>query len=501
MFKVTRRCRPAVILLTCLASHVLAQTEDLYFPASAYAVGASSSFFVHEVEVFNPLNTDETFRLYWLPRNQNNSSATFADVPVESGQAVRFGNILADVFGLTPAEVGALRVAPSTGDLHFHSTVINTSAGGTLGQIIPAVPESAAFTDTEAATILHLGEDNDQRTNVFCVNTTGSSLTMSIDLLSATGALLQENWSFVLEPWSSLQVNLVYQQYAPIDGYLRIDSATAGGKGICLGSVVNNLTNDPLTEPAVKAADAAPESYVPLAASTATESTDLSLFAPGGAALARIDLLRSGIDNTVPLTIDVPVAAGQEVRLIDLLDGTFGHSGTGALRLTAVSGELLASSQTAISVPTGEMLRSVPPIATAGQFASGDMALLIHLTESVDVRTDIGAVNSSADPLDLVISLHDATGTALGSIPLHLQPFGHDQIDAVFAAAGHPNVPDGFATVRTTTSAGSFFAYATVTDLRTNDAYHVKPETVYWLVFSDDFESGDTSAWNGDGGG
>jgi len=491
-----QRCL-ALIVVGCLAGPAAAQTGDLYFGASVNVVGAMGSVWVHEVEIVSTSNTVEACRLYWLPRDQDNSSATFVDLPIAPGQATRFDNILADVFGLPPNEVGALRVVPATGDLRFHSTVINVSDAGTFGQVIPAVPASAAFSESEAAYILHLGENSTRRTNIFCVNTTGSNLTLSIDLFSSDGTLLQENLTEILQPWSNTQLNRVFISYAPVDGYVRIDTATPGGRGICLAGVVDNLANDSLTEPPVRSADAAVESYLPYAAGTPTETTDLSLFAPSGAALARLDLLRTGIDNTVPPTVDVPVAAGEEVRLADLLDGTFGHAGTGALRITTVSGEVLTSSQTAISVPSGEMLRSISPVATDDEIVSGDGALLIHLTESADFRTDLGAVNTSASVLDLVVTLHDATGAALDSIPLQLQPYGHDQVDGAFAAAGHPNVPDGFAIVHTTTPGGSFIAYATVTDLRTHDAYYVRMSPMSWRIFSDGFESGDTTAWAG----
>lgn len=490
-----QRCL-ALIVVACLAGPAAAQTGDLYFAASAHAVGAMNSVFVHEVEVVNASSTAEAFRLYWLPRDHDNSSAAFVDLSIDPGQAIRFDNVLAEVFGLPPNVVGALRVVPTTDHLHFHSTVINVSDVGSHGQMMPAVAASAAFSETEAAYIFHLGENDTRRSNVVCVNTTGSNLTLSIDLFSSDGVLLQENLTDIVQPWSNTQINRVFNSYAPVDGYLRIDTATPGGRGICLAAVVNNLTNDPLTEPAVKSADAAVESYVPFAAGTSTESTDLALFAPSGAALARIDLLRTGIDNSVPLTVDVPVAAGEEVRLADLLSGTFSHSGTGALRITAMSGEILASSQIATSVPPGEMLRSISPVATADEIAFSGEALLIHLTESADVRTDLGAVNTSASVIDLAITLHDATGAVLDSIPLQLQPHSHDRVDGVFSAAGYPNVPDGFATVHTTTPGGSFIAYATVTDLGTHDAFDVQMSPISVRIFADGFESGGSSAWS-----
>jgi hypothetical protein len=496
MSRITSGLCVALIIAVCLAGTAAAQTENLYFGGSAYAEGAIGSVFVHEVEVVNTSGTSETFRMYWLPRNQDNTSAVFVDVQVDPGRATRFENVLFDLFGLTPGAVGSLRVIPSSADLRFNSTVINVSDAGTYGQIMPAVPESAALSENETAYILHLGEDSFRRTNLLCVNTTGIHITLEIDLFSSDGTLLQENVSLILQPFSNTQLNQVFNLHAPVDGFLRLDTATPGGRGICFAAVVDNIANDPRTEPAVRAADAAVEYYVPYVAGTSTEVTDIALFAPDGAATARIDLLRTGIDNTVHLTWPVAVPAGEQFDIVDLIDDVFAHTGTGALRITTTSGEILASSQTATLLAPGERPRSIPPVATEDQMADGEAGLLIYLTETTDFQTDLGAVNTSAEVLHLVFTLHDAAGTVLGSLPLQLLPYSHDQIDGAFTAAGHPNVPDGYATAYTTTPGGSFIAYATVTDLRTDHAYHVPMSQVSWLIFADGFESGTTSRWS-----
>jgi hypothetical protein len=212
--------------------------------------------------------------------------------------------------------------------------------------------------------------------------------------------------------------------------------------------------------------------------------------------MARIELLLTDTDNTVPGFVDLLVPGGQVVRIDHVLADLFAHQGTAALRISAAGPDLVASSRTIGSSPAGPMIRLVPPVATGDQFVRGEVIALIQLREDAGFRTDVGFVNTSPAELDLVVRLYGETGDLLGSIPTQLLPFRHGQLDAVFSSVGHPSVPVGFATVATSTPAGSFVTYATVTDLNTQDSYHVTGRRIRQSVFADGLESGDTSAWS-----
>jgi len=56
-------------------------------------------------------------------------------------------------------------------------------------------------------------------------------------------------------------------------------------------------------------------------------------------------------------------------------------------------------------------------------------------------------------------------------------------------------VPIGIARISTSTPGGSFFAYAIVTDLNSQDSWEMLPFADPPVVFADGFEGGDTSAW------
>jgi len=492
------RFRFAALCLTGLMVWVflsrVVSSEDIFFAASAVAPGAGGSQFVHEMEVHNPTGAQATFELSWLPRGQDNSNPTTVEVTVDPARSTRFGNVLFEVFGLDGVAIGALRARTANDELLFHSRVVMVSEAETLGQIIPAAPETTGFGGGEAAYILGLLEDDDFRSNIWCANTTDLPILVNAQLIGIDGDQV-DVITIPMEPLSNAQVNRIFQGFAPIEGYVRLWTPTPGGRAICDGVVIGNLSNDPGTERGANGTTADTEFYLPYVEESATRSGTVDLFAPDGDVVVTIELLPTGTDNTTPASYDFVIGDQHVGRIDHVLANLFAYQGTGALRMSTSGGLLMVSSRTLDSTPTGPVSWWVQSVPTSEQFVRSDSVSLIHLRESDDFQTDIGFVNTSSINLDLEITLHGETGDVLGTIPVQLLPYSHGQIDGVFASEGHPSVPVGFATVTSSTHGGSYMAYAIVTDLNTGDAYHVPGQRTPPALFKDGFESGDTTRW------
>jgi hypothetical protein len=52
-----------------------------------------------------------------------------------------------------------------------------------------------------------------------------------------------------LAAWSNKQINQILENYAPVNGYVDVSSATPGAGFTCYGSVLDNTTSDPTTIP------------------------------------------------------------------------------------------------------------------------------------------------------------------------------------------------------------------------------------------------------------
>jgi len=110
----------------------------------------------------------------------------------------------------------------------------------------------------------------------------------------------------------------------------------------------------------------AQELYVPAAAHTSGAAgtvwrTDLEVKARGGeVASFTVELLEERTANTDPLSAAFSLEAGESLRLVDVVDTAFGFYGSGALRLTAADGGILATSRTYNTKPERD-LRPVHP--------------------------------------------------------------------------------------------------------------------------------------------
>ena len=223
--------------------------------------------------------------------------------------------------------------------------------------------------------------------------------------------------------------------------------------------------------------------YIPASAyadgaNQTTWRTDLQVKTVADAPAAfTIELLKTGVDNSEPAAIERTLAAGESLRLRNVLETGFGFVGTSALRITATDGGILANSRTYNDDPGGTYGQTVPAVAEGNALGFGSDATLIQLSRSADpsagFRTNIGFVNTVGSSTAIEVDVFEADGTHLGSLTRNLPPFGHRQINDVFHAVGADNVPDGYATVGTTSEDGRFIAYASVVDNGSGDAVFV----------------------------
>ena len=223
----------------------------------------------------------------------------------------------------------------------------------------------------------------------------------------------------------------------------------------------------------------AQELYVPAAAHTSGAAgtvwrTDLEVKARGGeAASFTVELLEERTANTDPLSAAFSLEAGESLRLVDVVDTAFGFYGSGALRLTATEGAILATSRTYNTNPNGTFGQYIPAFEAETAAEHGHDYVLMQLSSSASFRTNVGFVNTTDATVALEVDLYTASAVLLGSVPVTLRPFEMRQVPAVFTLVTSEPVEDGYAMVRTSTETGRFFAYASVVDNLSGDAIFI----------------------------
>jgi hypothetical protein len=227
-------------------------SDDMSFiPAAALAAGLEGSFFRTDVALNNVGSTDIIYELLWLPRGADNSDPVHSDpFSLAPGAGVRYANVLGEVFGLEPDQLGALALEASGIDLLAMSRTYNlpsAKVAGTFGQELPGIPADRMIAPGVKKRIIFMNENDDVRSNVGCQNAGPDPVTVKIELHNADGERLGTR-TMELPPLSSDQMTRVFRNHAPISaGYVDVWTDAEGASIYCYGSVLDNVTSDPTT--------------------------------------------------------------------------------------------------------------------------------------------------------------------------------------------------------------------------------------------------------------
>jgi len=233
-------------------SDCCATVYGFVIPAAAYAAGAEGAFYETALELNNAGPTDADYVFTWLPRGESNTDPEESEhFSLAAGKSVRYSNVLEDVFGLEPDAFGALIIEASIPDLLAVARIANApqeKVAGTFGQAISALV-AEDFTGERQRRRLLFGTEHDQmRFNVGCVNASMKPAGVDFELFASDGTLLGTE-RLILMPWSNDQLNRIFDAYQPATGYVDFWSAVGSGKIYCFGSLLDNVTSDPMTVP------------------------------------------------------------------------------------------------------------------------------------------------------------------------------------------------------------------------------------------------------------
>ncbi len=226
---------------------------ESFIPAAAVAAGAQGAYFQTDVEINNTGTDEAQVYFEWLPRGEDNSEPALSDLfSLSPGHSLRFENALTELFGLGPDSLGALKLVASTESVIGMSRTYNSPEGkaaGTSGQGLPAIRATEMIVGTEPQRIIFLSENDDSRANVGCVNGTDQALRINIGVFNAEGEPL-ETKTMDLAPYSNNQINRVFRDYQPINGYIDVWAESDEAVYYCYGSLLDNFTSDPIDDPA-----------------------------------------------------------------------------------------------------------------------------------------------------------------------------------------------------------------------------------------------------------
>ena len=151
----------------------------------------------------------------------------------------------------------------------------------------------------------------------------------------------------------------------------------------------------------------------------------------------------------------------------------------GAIRLSANVTTLNVLGQTSTpdpSKPGGTFGQSVPAFGTADLLTSGTLRSIVGIREDTSFRTNLILANAGTTQVKVSGTLFSASGAVLGAGDWTLWPLGMMQVSRVVRDLGVTgNIRDAQLLLTTSTSGGSFAAYASVIDNITNDPRTLLP--------------------------
>jgi hypothetical protein len=465
----------------------LGDPHKSFIPAAAVASGAQGAFFSTDVEINNTGAEEAQVSFQWLPRGEDNSEPLQSEpIAIAPGQSLHWENVLTELFNLEPDSLGALKMVASTSSVIGMSRTYNSpegTAAGTLGQGLPAIRATEMIKRTEPRRILFLSEDDDFRANVGCVNGTDQPLRINIGFFNAEGEPL-ETKTMDLGPWSNNQINRIFEDYAPVNGYVDVWADSDDALYYCYGSMLDNLTSDPTTIlPQVPSADT---TFIPAAALAAGLEgsffqTDIDLNNVGSTNITYEFLWLPRRDsNSDPIHSDTfSLAPGAGVRYVNVLGSVFGlePDQVGALAVEASGTELLAMSRT-YNLPSGHVAgtfgQELPGIPAEPMIPTGVQRRIMFLSENDDVRANVGCQNGSDQNVRVFIELLNSEGESLETRTMDLAPWSNNQITRVFR--DHAPISAGYADVWTNAPGATIYCYGSVLDNLTSDPTTVLPQ-------------------------
>ena len=254
-------------------AHDKATTVDnsVYIPASAHATGALNTNWRTDVQLHNPGAQQARIRIDMLARDQANASPQTRTFQVAAGASKRLEDILSSSFSFDGA--AALRITVLEGDAITTSRTYNFTSTGTYGQYGGTVHGSHAFVTGERALLMQLTHNASNssgfRTNVGLVNLSNQTITVNLDLRSASGTSYG-TLSYPLRPFEFIQKDKIFKRVTSntvSDGYIHITSPTSGARYLAYATVIDNVTGDSVFIPAasVLEAEPTPASFIPFA--------------------------------------------------------------------------------------------------------------------------------------------------------------------------------------------------------------------------------------------
>lgn len=476
-------------------------------------VNAGSGPFQSDVRLTNASSQAIEYVLTLTPtRTDGTTGGKATQIKVEGGKTIALNDIVKNFFGFGATGAaddvgfGALEIRPlntSSNLTYASSRTFVTTARGTLGQFIAAVPFSEFATRASTVPIpggggsdlaspvmslQQVAQSATYRTNLGLVEGSGTPASGSIRIYNTAGQLLQTA-PYSLLPGEHQQINQFLSTVGIPnleDGRIEITVDSPTGAVTGYASVLDQETTDPLAVMPVQAANVQSTRYVlpgvaDINNGAANFHSDVRIY-NGGLVSETMTLTyfpQSQPEAATQLPATITIAPGEVKAFDNILPSLFGLRNTGGSLLVTTPREssLVVTGRTySIGDENGTYGLFVPGITPQEARGAGEPALqILQLEQSPKFRTNLGIAEVTGNGARIRITLAVPDSLATPSLERDVRPNEFFQIVNVidsFLGAG-ANSYNARVYVEVISGAGRITAYGSVIDNATQDPTYV----------------------------
>ncbi len=219
-----------------------------YLPNAANVPGLLGTRWRTDFEACNLGSYASNVTVELLERGKANPSPAAAQLMLDPGRCMRYGNVLDALFSYGGA--ATLRVTGLGGDLLVNARTYNDDPAGTYGQFMPPLTLDDMVQPGATGRLIQLSQSatttTGYRTNIGLVNASPFAITVDVDLYTSTGVLLGSK-RYTLGAYESTQVDRIFTLVtgaAVSDGYATVVSPTPGAVFYAFASSADNRSGD-----------------------------------------------------------------------------------------------------------------------------------------------------------------------------------------------------------------------------------------------------------------
>jgi len=458
-------------------------THVYYIPASAKVKGLVGTDWRSDLAVLNLGSSEANVTVEAWLRDQANPNPMSVQRRLAPGAALNESDLLSTLFGMSSGSA-ALRLV-SDQPLAVSSRTYNLTSSGTYGQFIPGVPAIQAIEAGQTAYLLGFEEDAHARSNLGLVNLSDSEITITVTFFKADGAQLGTPRAYTVPGHGFIQRTRVLTEVSadPVDlAWARLTASSGSFLGYL--SMIDNDSGDPTYRSLLRAPKDSVDYVLPGIAKVSgaagtnwvSDLTVLNTSTTG--ATATVELWVRDAANGTPAHKTLTLAAGQSLRLADVLPKLFNmNDGAAAFRVLASAGVLL-DARTFNLVSTGTYGQYVPAMTLGDAVTASSPGCFLMVAQGSAFRTNFGMVNAGKGTVDLEVSLFDAGGNRVGSTrTFHLAERAVLQANRIVEQFTSSGFGGGYivATVPSSFADGAVHPFTTVVDQKTGDPIYETP--------------------------